>query len=144
MGSDLGRRYVFDFNTLISAYLFPDSVPGRALAIVLNQHALLMSIEIASELTQVLRREKFDRYVSRRRREELLAGTIRGSDFIETHTSITTCRDPNDNKFLELAIDGNASAVVSGDADLLILHPYRGITILTPRDFLVHFAGTAS
>ncbi len=49
---------------------------------------------------------------------------------------ITDCRDPKDNKFLELAINGNATCIITGDKDLLVLHPFRGISILTPRLFL--------
>jgi predicted nucleic acid-binding protein len=52
-------------------------------------------------------------------------------------TSVKECRDPKDDKFLELAISGGASYIVSGDADLLTLHPFRGIAVITPQDFLV-------
>lgn len=49
---------------------------------------------------------------------------------------VNDCRDPKDNKFLEIAISGNADCIVSGDKDLMVLHPYRGISILTPMQFL--------
>lgn len=49
---------------------------------------------------------------------------------------VTNCRDPKDNKFLELAVSGNATWIVSGDKDLLSLHPYRGIPIITLQTFL--------
>ena len=99
-----------------------------------------MSLEIATELADVVRREKFDHFLKRQLREELIAGTIRHSEFIETSTIIRACRDLADDKFLELAIDGVASAIVTSDVDLLVLHPFQGIPILTPRDFLAHFA----
>jgi putative PIN family toxin of toxin-antitoxin system len=86
-----------------------------------------------------LRREKFDRFLSLGRRDELIAKTILQSEFVATSTIITDCRDPTDNKFLELAIDGQASAIVSGDADLLTLHPFRGIPILSARDYLSRY-----
>ena len=47
-----------------------------------------------------------------------------------------SCRDPKDNQFLELAVNGQADFIVTGDEDLLVLHPFRAIPILTPRDFL--------
>jgi len=140
MASDAPERIVFDTNTLVSGYLFPRSIPGQALDLVLNRHQVLMSIDVARELAEVMRREKFDRFLSRQRREELVAGTIRESEFVETSTAISACRDAADNKFLELAVDGQASAIVTGDADLLALHPFRGIQILTPRNFLARFA----
>lgn len=99
-----------------------------------------MSVEVAAELIEVMRREKFDRFLSRQRREELVAGTIRDSEFVETSSVLTACRDSADNKILELAVDGRASAIVSGDADLLALHPFEGISILTPREFFSRFA----
>ncbi|MEX2316777.1 MAG: putative toxin-antitoxin system toxin component, PIN family [Pirellulales bacterium] len=142
MASDLPHHFVLDVNTIVSAYLFPESIPGQALDFVLGQHRLLMSMDVASELADVVRRQKFDRYLSQRRREELLAGTIRSSDIVDTSITIAVCRDPSDNKLLELAVDGSAAVIVSGDADLLALHPFRGIPILTPRQFLSQFAAS--
>jgi len=140
MASDASHRVVFDTNGLVSGFLFPQSVPGQALDLVLERHLLLMSVEVAAELTEVMRREKFDRFLTRQHREEVVADTIRDSKFVATSTIITDCRDPHDNKFLELAIDGQATTIVSGDADLLSLSPFRGVSILTPREFLSRFA----
>ena len=49
---------------------------------------------------------------------------------------IVACRDPTDDKFLELAVSGNADLILSGDKDLLTLHPFRGIPIVTPAAFV--------
>ena len=57
-------------------------------------------------------------------------------DIPVTHT-ITDCRDPKDNKFLELALSASATALITGDADLLVLHPFQNISILTPADYLL-------
>lgn len=59
--------------------------------------------------------------------------------FIEPELRISVCRHPKDNKFLELAIAGNADCIVTGDKDLLVLHPFRGIKIISPSDFLILF-----
>jgi putative PIN family toxin of toxin-antitoxin system len=98
-----------------------------------------MSIDVAVELAAVMRRDKFDRYLARQRRDQLVASTIRESEFIGVSTVISSCRDIQDNKILELAVDGSANVVVTGDTDLLALHPFRGISILSPRDFLSIF-----
>ena len=140
MTSDTPSRIVCDTNTLVSAFLFPQSIPGQAFEAVLSRHRLLMSIELAMELAAVMRREKFDRFLSLRRREELVASTMRDSEFIAASTVITECRDSMDNRVLELAVDGGAAAIVTGDADLLVLHPFHQIAIVTPRDFLLRFA----
>ena len=51
-------------------------------------------------------------------------------------TSITDCRDAKDNKFLELAINGQANCIITGDRDLLVLRPCKDISIFHPIDFL--------
>jgi len=58
------------------------------------------------------------------------------TELIEVHDVVTECRDPKDNKFLELALSGKGSHIVSGDLDLLVLHPFRGIAIVSPQSFL--------
>jgi putative PIN family toxin of toxin-antitoxin system len=55
---------------------------------------------------------------------------------VEVTSLVSNCRDPKDNKFLELAIDGKATSIVTGDKDLLVLHPFRNINIVTPGAFL--------
>ena len=50
--------------------------------------------------------------------------------------NITACRDPKDDKFLTLAVAANADYIVTGDDDLLVLHPFRGIQIIKPAEFL--------
>ena len=64
---------------------------------------------------------------------------VRIGEFIEPKIEITECRDPKDNKFLELAVAGKADCIVTGDKDLLELHPFRNIRIITPKEFLTQF-----
>jgi len=49
---------------------------------------------------------------------------------------IVACRDPKDDKFLELAVNGRADLIISGDVDLLALDPFRGVPIVTPAAFV--------
>ena len=135
-------RCVFDTNTIISAFLFEDGNPGRALKQALRRGELLLSLDVAEEIAGVLRREKFDRYVRRRTREEFLRALIRDASFIEVTERIRACRDPDDDKFLELAVSGWATHIVTGDEDLLVLDPFRGISILSARPFLESLAGS--
>lgn len=127
-------RVVFDTNVIVSATLFIDSIPGQVFLEVLNNGTILMSRSLARELSLVLGRDKFDRYVSHEQRDEFLASLIRESEPIEITESIHVCRDPKDNLILELAADGNADFIVTGDADLLILNSFRGVRILTPAE----------
>ena len=130
------QRYVFDTNTIGSAFLFYQSNPGRALSEALDRGEVLLSMEVAEELADVLRRDKFDRYVRRKTREELLRGFIQEAVFIKVTETIQVCRDSKDDKFLELAVNGDASRIITGDGDLLSLDPFRGISILSPQKFL--------
>jgi putative PIN family toxin of toxin-antitoxin system len=81
---------------------------------------------------------KFDKYISTEEREDFLAVVEKYSQFIVITTQLNICRDPDDNKFLELAKDANAEFIITGDEDLLsltVLPEYQN-QIITPRDFL--------
>jgi putative PIN family toxin of toxin-antitoxin system len=69
-------------------------------------------------------------------RREFITALVRQATLIETRETVDVCRDPKDNKFLDLALCGKASCIISGDKDFLVLHPFQGIPILTPRQFL--------
>ncbi len=129
-------RAVLDTNVLVSAVLLPHSVPRRVFDHVILMARLLLSEPVIAELSDVLSRPKFDRYVSADDRLEFLAKTIRDVESVTVHVSLTDCRDPQDNKFLELAVSGSAKHLVTGDADLLGLNPFRGIAIVSPNDFV--------
>ncbi|TAE80988.1 MAG: putative toxin-antitoxin system toxin component, PIN family [Alphaproteobacteria bacterium] len=61
---------------------------------------------------------------------------ILAAEYVAIHEVIVACRDAKDDMFLELAVNGKADALVTGDKDLLVLHSYRGIPIITVREFL--------
>ncbi len=128
--------FVFDTNTLISAALFEGSTPDRAFRWALRNGRMLASPETLDELVEVLDREKFDRYLTRDERKVFLEALVERVEIAEPVGVIQACRDPDDNKFLELAVEGRAEAIVSGDDDLLALDPFQGIAIVTPRAFV--------
>ncbi len=78
----------------------------------------------------------FDKYVSEPKRLEFLLSLVEVAETVLVTQAINACRDPKDDKFLELAVAGHASHVVSGDADLLSLHPFQGISIVTAKMFI--------
>jgi putative PIN family toxin of toxin-antitoxin system len=129
------ERLVLDTNVIVSGFLFPGSAPGRALLKAQNS-LVLASDATLLELVEVLGRVRFDRYVQRSIRQGLAAQFTNACDMVQVSASIRACRDPRDDKFLELAIDGSADLIVTGDRDLLELHPFRGIAILTPAAYL--------
>lgn len=129
-------RCVFDTNAILSALLFSRSVPRQALRWALQHGAILMSIPLSEEMDDVLSRPRFDRYISRQERDEFLQALLDESELIEIVEPIRICRDSKDDKILELAVSGNAEYIVTGDADLLALNPFRGIAIIAPAEFL--------
>ena len=129
-------RFAFDTNVIVSALLFNDSVPGQAFIRALNHGMILVSGALVGELSRVLGRDRFDRYVTREERDEFLESLIRESNLIEITEAVQVCRDPKDDQVLELAVNGNAAYIVTGDADLLVLNPFRGVEIVTPAEFL--------
>ena len=128
--------FVFDTNILISAFILPDSNARKALNKARQNGQLVISRETANEFTNVLIRPKFDKYLPLEERLEVIDDFISLAYAIQPKTTITICRDPKDNKFLELAFDASAKCIVTGDQDLLVLHPFGDIPIMTPFDFL--------
>jgi putative PIN family toxin of toxin-antitoxin system len=134
-------RYVLDTNTLVSALLFEHSTPGQALRRALKRGEILASPSTLEELAEVLQREKFDRYVTAAEREEFLEAFIERATVLEPTEEIRICRDAKDDKFLELAVSGGATYLISGDNDLRSLNPFRGIAIVTAAEFLAITGG---
>jgi putative PIN family toxin of toxin-antitoxin system len=132
---------VLDTNVVMSAVLLPQSLARQAFDQARKRGILLLSTATAQELDAVIQRPKFDRYVPLEHRLRFLTTFILAATLITTTETVTDCRDANDNKFLELAVSGRATCIVSGDNDLLALHPFRGIPILTPRQLLDQVAG---
>lgn len=130
------KKYVLDTNIIVSALLFKNSLPRQTLDQARNSGILLMSQAIWEEIEEVLARSKFDKYITSGERQLFLIGLAKTVKFIDIKETIIACRDPKDNKFLELAANGEAKAIISGDQDLLILHPFSGISILTVKQFL--------
>jgi putative PIN family toxin of toxin-antitoxin system len=129
-------RWVLDTNTLISRLLVPAGIAGRAVDAALARGVLLVSDATLAELADVLARPKFDRYLSQGERQHffrLLCGVARTVNITQRTQA---CRDPKDNQFLDVALCGEADATITGDADLLVLHPHHGVAILTPAQFL--------
>lgn len=129
-------RVVFDTNVIVSALMLLGSPPRRSFDEARQRGQLLVSEATLEELDDVLRRPKLAGYVSEDQRLEFLAAYIRDAEDVVVTIRLRECRDPKDDKFLELAIQGRATHIVSGDQDLLTLSPFRGITILTPAEFL--------
>jgi putative PIN family toxin of toxin-antitoxin system len=137
-------RVVLDTSTLVSAAILPGSLPDQALSQVILQHCLCTSAETLNELGRVLRQDKFNRYIGLESRIEFFQKLCRDSSRCAVPTKIMgevkgVCRDAKDDQFLALCLAAHSDLLVSSDQDLLVLHPWRGISILTPAQFLAEF-----
>ena len=130
------ERVVLDTNVLISAALSPLGKPFACLSWVLDNATLIASRELVDELETRLARPKFNKYVDDSRRRAFVADLALTAVQVELSGLVRICRDPDDDKLLEIAVVGRADCLVTGDQDLLVLGPFQGIPILTPAGFL--------
>ena len=121
---------------LVSALLLREGKPHRSLVLALERGKVLISFQVLAELHEGLGRDKFRRYVEEEEVHKFLAALTRDAQLVDVEVQIAACRDPKDDKILELAVSGNATHIVTGDDDLLVLDPFRGISIVTPNRFL--------
>ena len=129
-------RVVLDTNVLISGALSSTSTPALALEKAISDGQLLASTATLRELMEKLLSVKFDPYVSREKRDALILRLAPLVEIVEVVQKVRASRDPKDDKFLELAVNGRADVLVTGDGGLLELNPFRGIAILTPAAYI--------
>jgi len=130
------KIFVFDTNALISANLSPLSINRKAYDKTREVGISVYSSATLVEFAETLLRPKFDKYLSI---EKAISEFEKNSQLIQVHAKIDACRDPKDNKFLELAIESMASCIITGDEDLLILNPFEEVPILKASDFINNF-----
>lgn len=128
-------RVVVDTNVFVSAALKDKSFPALALHVVEQRGTLLKSAVTERQLFEVLARPGLAALIDQAsvdRMHRLMAA----AELVTITECIAACRDATDDKFLELAVSGKADVIVSGDADLLVLNPFRGIPIIVPAVFV--------
>ena len=128
-------RVVVDTNVFISAGLKENSPPETAIHLVAASHLLLKSTITEQELFVTLARPRLMPLIDPHFRDwlrELMAAAA----LVNITERIAACRDLRDDKFLELAVNGRADLIVTGDGDLLALNPFRKIPIITPAEFV--------
>ncbi|MCA0364411.1 MAG: putative toxin-antitoxin system toxin component, PIN family [Bacteroidetes bacterium] len=134
------NKFVIDTNTLISGSMFANSTTSLAIDKALEIGDFYFSNETFEEFISVLFRPKFDKYfIDENQRWLIIDRFERFAKFKNPEIVITDCRDPKDNKFLELACTINADCLITGDEDLLILNPFRNIPVLNSAQFIEKF-----
>ena len=131
----MSKRIVIDTNVYVSRLLNPLSVPGRAVAKALEEATTLVSLATLAELKAVLGRSKLVSYIPPGSVEPFLEAVMSVAIFVEVITPIHACRDPRDDKFLEVAVHGRADVIVTGDADLAVSGPWKRVLIGIAQSF---------
>ena len=107
----------------------------RAFELARGRDTLAMSRPVFDEIADVLNRPRLARFIRPDLRSKLLALLSSGAQWYQPADRVEDCRDPADNKYLELALAAGAGTIVSSDGDLLVLHPWRGVQILRPAEY---------
>ncbi|MCC6300347.1 MAG: putative toxin-antitoxin system toxin component, PIN family [Anaerolineales bacterium] len=132
-------RVVVDTGILVRALISPKGTIGRVLhALRDGRFTAIYFTPMMLEVADVLGRPKIrEKYHIQPNDAEALINLVRlRGELVIPKRTVTACRDPKDNKFLEAALAGEADAVVTGDDDLLVLHPFESMDILRPAELL--------
>lgn len=131
------NRIVVDTNILVSFLLIPNSPPNKAVKKAIHEGTLLVSDDTLEELSSVLARVKFNKYISIEDRQQFLRKLLRITEKVTITKRLQECRDPRDDKFLEVAVNGRANFIISGDQDLLVMNPSKDFKIVSPVENLI-------
>lgn len=137
-------RAVIDTSILVRSIIHPTGTVGPILSRLRDGgYTLLYSSELLEEIVEVLGRGRLrSKYgVTDQDVEILLKLFLLRGEAVAPSRRIQVCRDPKDDKVLDVAIAGRAESIVTGDEDLLVLHPFEGIPIVGPSEFLRRLAG---
>ena len=135
-------RAVVDTNVLASALIRRQGVAGQVLQHLRDgRFTIIYSVPLLVELVEVLSRPQIQqKYNILSDDITALINLIRlRGELVSPNRQIDACRDPEDNRILEAAVECNADAIVSGDADLLDMREFEAIPILRVAEFLAQF-----
>lgn len=129
-------KYICDTNILLSSLLSKTSPPALTIDYIRKYGMFSFSQETLTEFEEVLKRPKFDKFLSIETRQNFINEIFELSVFYEVKQKLELCRDPKDNKFLDVAISSSADYLITGDDDLLVLDRIDHTAIITPREFI--------
>lgn len=129
-------RTVLDTSVLVSAAFARETAPRRAVRWAADNAVVLKSAETEQEFFRTIGRPKFANLIDPLFLK-VIGSLFDRSELIVVTRPVKVCRDPDDDKFLSLAVNGKANVLVTGDSDLVDLHPFQEISILRPAEFLL-------
>ena len=130
------KKYICDTNILLSSLLSSSTPPAQTVDFIKEHGIFSFSQATLSEFSEVLKRPKFDKFLSKEKRHNFINEITELSIIYEIHQKVDICRDPKDNKFLDIAIASYSDFLITGDDDLLVLEKIGNTSIITPRKFI--------
>lgn len=131
-------RVVLDTNLLISRVLTPNSLAASAVRLIIDRCELLVSQATIDEFAVTLSRIQSKGFIKQNEILALIEAYKEMVEWVPIVERVQECRDPKDNKFLDLALNGKADYIITGDKDLLVLHPFKETQILTAKNFITN------
>jgi putative PIN family toxin of toxin-antitoxin system len=125
-------KLVLDTNVLVAA-LVARGTCSDLLEHCVRQHIVVSSQSLLNELRDVLEKKFSQRAIDVRATLQLFGETL--ARVTPDTLDPPVCRDRDDDVVLATALAGECIAIITGDQDLLILNPFRGIQVLTPSAF---------
>lgn len=127
-------RLILDTNLWIS-FLISSRYDQLDKLLIADKYKLLFSGKLLSEFVDVAQRPKLQKYILSKDLDDLLGTIDSVAEFIDVSSNVDICRDPKDDFLLNLAIDGKADYLLTGDKDLLVLGSIEETKITTISDF---------
>ena len=127
-------KVVIDTNIWIS-YLLGSLLQGMDEKILSKEIKVVVSEEMLKELSEVASRPKFKNILTVRRIKELFSLLDSYAIVVSPSQKVNACRDEKDNFLLEIALEGKADYLITGDEDLLVLDSFHNTKIVKPKDF---------
>ncbi len=129
-------RIVLDTNLLISRALTPNSLIAGVVRMITEYCDLLASQATMYEFATVLKHVRSKNYIKQDEATMLITFYREMVESVPIIEKVRKCRDPKNDKFLELAVNGQAEYLVTNDRGLLLFHPFGSTQILTAKDFI--------
>ncbi len=135
-------RAVIDTNIIIRAVIKPRGTVGPVLGRLRNgEFTAIYTEAILEEILAKLALPRISKKyeIGDNAVEDLLVLLALRGELVNPSRLVRVCRDPDDDMFIEAALEGKAEWVVTGDQDLLTLEKFERIHFVTPRTFLQSF-----
>ena len=136
MPAENKSNLIIDTNVLVSGFFYKGSVVRQAVTTGFRHYNVVFSTQTWDELTHVFQRDFLEKILPLAQRLRLLFEIASRITVVESKSIVVDCADAKDNKFLSLALDSGTQTIVTGDNDLLQLHPWRAVNIFTVHQFL--------